>query len=167
MYTIEMSDIDRSQPLILRETESGLSVEIDVNAYFDSHRLVSDDPKAFDYVVISPLAVYIRSTQNDIDQGRQLKDGGYMGDGELTSVIVNHTDGTSEKIEGICIGMGAEWCEYEETQFDTEQEKLEYMEKTWDERTITDQTLEASGEKLFDLSTISSVTIDGIEYKIQ
>ena len=90
-----------------------------------------------------------------------------MGDGELTSVIVNHTDGTSEKIDGICIGMGATWGEYEETQFDTEQEKLDYIKEHWDEQTITSETLEASGEKLFDLGTISSVTIDGIEYNIQ
>lgn len=167
MFTIEMIDLDRSQPLILRETESGLSIEIDLNEYFgssptalDSHRLVSDDPNAFDYVVISPLAIYIRATQNDIDNGRILKDSS-----ELTSVIVNYTDGTSEKLDGISISKSVEWGDGL-PEFDNAQERYDYLQEHMNEQTVTDETLEASGKKLFSLDRISSVIIDGVTYTI-
>lgn len=167
MFTIEMIDLDRSQPLILRETESGLSIEIDLNEYInssptalDSHRLVSDDPNAFDYVVISPLAIYIRATQNDIDNGRILKDSS-----ELTSVIVNYTDGTSEKLDGISISKSAEWGDGL-PEFDNAQERYDYLQEHMNEQTVTDETLEASGKKLFSLDRISSVIIDGVTYTI-
>lgn len=168
MFTIEMSDLDHSQPLILHETESGLSIEIDLNKYFnssptaiDSHRLVSDDPNAYDYVIISPLAVYIRSTQNDIDSGRILKD-----NGELTSVVVNYTDRPSEKLSSVTISKSTEEPE-DYPEFETEQEKLDYIQTHWDEQIVTNETLEASGDKLLTLDRIASVVIDGVTYTIE
>ena len=165
MFEIEMKELDRTKPLILREKETGLSAEIDLNSFFDSHRLVSDDPKAFDYVVISPLAVYIRSTENDMKNGRLLK--GNSGE-ELSRVVVNYKDGSDETLSSVTISQAAEWNESSELpEFATEQEKLDYTEEHWEEQIVTDQQLNASGEKLFDLEKIKSVTIDGVTYTIK
>lgn len=168
MFEIETKDLDTSKPLILHESESGLSTELDLNSFFDSHRLVSEDPNAFDYVVISPLAVYIRSTQNDIDSGRIIKDGGYgQENGGLTTVVVNFTDGTSEDLS-VTISKSSDWKDLEDLpEFETEQEKLDYIQEHWDEQIVTDQLLNASGEKLFDMEKIAYVTIDGVTYTIQ
>ncbi len=167
MFTFEMSALDRTQPLILHERESGLSIELDLNEYLntsptaiDSHRLVSDDPNAYDYVVISPLAIYIRATQNDLDSGRILKDSG-----ELTSVTVNYTDGTSEQLTNICISKSTEDGE-DFPEFDTEQERLDYIKEHWDEQKVTGEMLEANGDKLLTLDRIASVIIDGVTYTI-
>ncbi len=166
-FTIEMNSIDITKPLILHEYETGLSAELNVNDYIESHRLVSDDPNAFDYVVISPLAVYIRSTQHDIDCGRALSDGGYMGDEEYTQVFINYKDGTSEEVFG---SVGYERVFDDENipdhdDPDTREAYDQYMEEHWDE-SLTEQTLETYVDHLLDLDTIASVTIDGVTYTI-
>ena len=166
MFTFEMNEIDRTKPFIISESGSGLSVELDINEFFDSHRLVSDDPQAFDYAVISPIAVYVHSTQNDIDSGRRLKDGGERYSNEMTEVTVNFTDGTSRTLNNITICKSTDMND-ELKQFDTEQERLDYINAHWNDADVTDQTLEANGDQLFDLEKIASVTIDGITYTIE
>ena len=165
-FDFEMRELDLSQPLVIHEFETGLSTEIDLSEYIDSHRLVSDDPDAFDYTVISPLAIYIRSTEHDRECGRALSDGGYMGDEEYTKVVINYKDGTSEEVFG-SVGMTQEFLDEDIPDHDTEKEAYdEYMTEHWHEN-ITDQSLETYCDHLLDLEKIESVSIDGVIYTIE
>lgn len=51
--------------------------------------------------------------------------------------------------------------------FDTEQEKLDYIKENWDNEKVTHETLEAEGEKLFSLDRIANVVIDDVVYTIE
>lgn len=164
-FTLEMSEIDISQPLVIREFKTGLSAELDLSEYIDSHRLVSEDPNAFDYAIISPLAIYIRSTEHDRECGRALSDGGWMHDGKYTRLFINYKDGTSEELSAN-VSMHQAF-NGDAPDHDTDKEAFdEYMTEHWHED-IIDQSLETYCDHLLEIEKIRSVTIDGIEYTIQ
>lgn len=62
---LDKNDLDTSKPVTLIEAFSGLKTDIDVSGTVESIKLVSDDPKAFHDVKLSPYAVYIHFDERD------------------------------------------------------------------------------------------------------
>ena len=146
---VEMSRVDLSQPFKLTEQESGLSIEFELTPYLESYRLKSDDENAYDYVVLSPMGIHIRSTQNDIDCGR----GFDLIDDASVEVYVNYADGSQITLDGVSIGQ----------EYSSSIESVTSQETLVNERLDANPTIDGK-PSFFSVDNVVSVTINGVEY---
>lgn len=162
---VNMKFYDYDQPLVITETVTGLSIELNLSDYIERRTLKAVNGDGFEDVTISPYSVELNGTAHDLECGRYLMDGGYYGDGAYTEVTINFKDG-STITPFVSVSMTRDLPDFNGDPEDEEKFKEEQYN---DNSNIIEQSfvayIEEDDDCYFDLDSIESVIIDGIEYK--
>lgn len=150
------NQIDLSQPLIVAETVSGLSLEIDLTPYIDTRRLTAEN--GFEDVTISSYTLMVKAGENDFAKGLYLKDG-MLDENDISTATIHYKDGHTEDLQTLM--------SYSRSVENGDDEEFDRETAFNDPSTIDSQELEAhpNGEQPFDLDSIDYIVIDGIEYR--
>lgn len=161
---INMKYYDYDQPLVITETVTGLSIELNLSDYIERRPLKAVNGAGFEDVTISPYTLEVHVTDHDLESGRYLKDGGYYGEDAYSEVTISFKDGST--ISPFAEVSSAR--EFPDFNGAPEAKDKFFEEQYKDNTTITEQSLVARVEDddgYFELDDIESVIIDGVEYR--